>query len=92
MPQLLLTLVNMVLEGPSIKDQLEEATSPAALTIAQLIKFNSIKHKRAPETAAFVRHSTAQETPAPLYVGLMLHAHTCKREFVDKMAHLGLKV
>ena len=37
-PQLLLTLVNMVLEGPSIKDQMEEATSPAALTIAQLLK------------------------------------------------------
>ena len=29
-PKLLLTLVNMVLEGPSIKDQMEEATSPAA--------------------------------------------------------------
>ena len=91
-PKLLLTLVNMVLEGPSIKDQMEEATSPAALTIAQLLKFNSVKHKRAPDTAAFVRHSTAQETPVPLYIGLMLHAHTSKRELVDKMAHLGLSV
>ena len=91
-PQLLLTLVNMILEGPSIKDQMQEATSPAALTIAQLLKFNSVKHKRAPDTAAFVRHSTAQETPVPLYVGLMLHAHTRKKELVDKMAHLGLSV
>ena len=91
-PKLLLTLVNMVLEGPSIKDQMEEATSPAALTIAQLLKFNSVRHKRAPDTAAFVRHSTAQETPVPLYIGLMLHAHTSKRELVDKMAHLGLSV
>ena len=92
MPKLLLTLVNMVLEGPSIKDQMEEATSPAARTIAQLLKFNSVKHKRAPDTAAFVRHSTAQETPVPLYIGLMLHAHTRKRELVDKMAHLGMSV
>ena len=89
-PQLLLTLVNMILEGPSIKDQMQEATSPAALTIAQLLKFNSVMHKRAPDTAAFVRHSTTQETPVPLYVGLMLHAHTCQGELVDKMAHLGL--
>ena len=59
-PKLLLTLVNMVLEGPSIKDQMEEATSPAATSIAQLLKFNSVKHKRAPDRPAFVRHSTAQ--------------------------------
>ena len=56
--KVLLTLVNMVLEA-SIKDQMEEATSPAALMIAQLLKFNSVKHKRAPDTSAF----TAQETP-----------------------------
>ena len=91
-PQLLLTLVNMILEGPSNKDRMEEATSPAALTIAQLLKLNTVKHKRAQGTAAFVRHSTAQETPIPLYIGLMLHAHTRKRELVDKMAHLGLSV
>ena len=91
-PQLLLTLVNMILEGPSIKDQMEEVTSPAALTIAQLLKFSTVKHKRAQGTAAFIRHSTAQETPVPLYIGLMLHAHTRKRELVDKMAHLGLSV
>ena len=76
-PQLLLTLVNMILEGPSINDQMEEATFPAALTIAQLLKFNTVKHKRAQGTVAFVRHSTAQETLVPLYIGLMLHAHTC---------------
>ena len=91
-PQLLLTLVNMILEGSSIKDQMEEETSPAALTIAQLLKFNTVKHKQAQGTAAFVRHRTAQETPVPLYIGLMLHAHTRKRELVDKMAHLGLSV
>ncbi|KAG7161157.1 hypothetical protein Hamer_G024212, partial [Homarus americanus] len=44
-PSLLLALVNLVLEGPSINDQIAD-TSPAALTIAHLLKFNSIKHKR----------------------------------------------
>ena len=44
-PPLLLALVNMILEGPNIKDQSED-TNPAALSIAQLLKFNSIKHRR----------------------------------------------
>ena len=94
MSPLLLTLVNMVLEqahASSIKDQMAEETSPAALAIAQLLKFNSIKHKRA-GTAAFFRHRTSQETPFPLYIELMLHAHTRKRELVERMAHLGLGI
>lgn len=43
-PSLLLSLVNMILEGPSIRDQSED-TTPAALSISQLLKFNSIKHR-----------------------------------------------
>ena len=60
---------------PSIQDQ-SEATTPAALSITQLLKFNSIKHKRKQATtqSVAVRHSTAQETPLPTYIGLMLHA------------------
>ena len=50
LPQLLLTLVSMVLEGFSIKDQMNEVTSPAAVVIAQLLKFNSVKHKRATDS------------------------------------------
>ena len=92
MSPLLLILVNMVLEGPSIKDQMAEETSPAALAIAQLLKFNSVKHKRTAGTAAFVRHRTSQETPVPLHIGLMLHSYTRKRELVERMAHLGLSI
>ena len=77
-PPLLLALLNMILEGPSTKDQIED-TTPAALSIAQLLKFNSIKHRRTQDTTHFVRHTTTQETPVPTYVGLMLHAHTCKK-------------
>ena len=44
-PPLLLALVNMILEGPTITDHYED-TTPAALSIAQLLKFNSIKHRR----------------------------------------------
>ena len=87
---LLLALVNMILEGPSIKDQIED-TTPAALSIAQLLKFNSIKHRRTQDTTHSVRHTATQDTPIPTYIiGLMLHAHTRKKELVDRLSHLGM--
>ena len=39
---MLLALISMILEGPSIKHQ-RESTTPATLTIAQFLKFNSLK-------------------------------------------------
>ena len=44
-PSLLLVLESMVLEGPCIKDHMAD-TTPAALAIAQMLKFNCIKHNR----------------------------------------------
>ena len=89
-PHSLLALVSMVLEGPSIKDQSEYSTQ-AALSIAQLLKFNSVKYAR--KQTAFspsVRHSSEQETPLPVCIGLILHAKTRKRNLVDKLSNLGL--
>lgn len=65
-PSLMLALVSMILEGPSIQDH-SEATTPAALSITQLLKFNSIRHKRKQTTtqSVTVRHSIDQETPIP---------------------------
>ena len=79
-PSLLLALVSMVLEGPRIKDQMAE-TTPAALAIAQLLKFNCIKNKRAHCTTEPVtaRHSSAQETPVPTYVGMMVFSTSILR-------------
>ena len=48
---LLLALIYMILEGPSIKDQ-RECKAPAALSIAQLLKFNSVKNQRNPHLVA----------------------------------------
>ena len=47
----------MILEGPTITDRYEEST-PAALSIAQLLKFNSIKRRRKESTteSVFVHH------------------------------------
>ena len=69
-------------------------TNPAAIATAQILKFNSIKHKRTRGTTSStsVRHSVAQETPLPIYIGMMLHAHTRKKELVDRLSHLGLSI
>ena len=88
-PSILLALVNMILEGPSVHDQNKASTS-AALSIAQLLKFNS-KHKRKQATPT-VRHSIDQETPVPIYIGLMLHAHSRKRDLVDRLYSLGMSI
>ena len=52
-PSPLLALVSMVMEGPIFKDQMADST-PAALVIAQMLKFNSIKHKRTRDTTSSV--------------------------------------
>ena len=92
-PPLLLALVNMIVEGPSVNEQMAD-TNPAAISTAQILKFNSVKRKRTRGTTSStsVRHSVAQETPLPTYIGMMLHAHTRKKELVDRLSHLGLRI
>ena len=82
-PVSLLGLVRMIHEGPNIKDQ--NAQSNNALAISQLIAFNTIKRKQTHE-----HHTRSSETPLSIYLGLLLHAHTRKKELVDKLSHLGL--
>ena len=48
-PSRLRALVSMVLEGPSIKDQMADI-NPAVLANAQMLKFNCIKDNRAHPT------------------------------------------
>jgi len=92
-PHLLLSLINMVLEGPSIKDQLHQCLMPAALSVAQFLKNNSIKHMRKKVDATLsARHSSTQEISLPICIGLMLHAQTRKRDLVDKLFNLGLSI
>lgn len=97
-PQLLTALVQMILQGPSIDNNTDTLCVPAVLSISQLLSFNAIKHNRkSPPTAAQtgvpkVRHSVSQETPLPLYIAMMMHAETRKRDLVDKLFHLGLCV
>ena len=60
------------MEGPSIKDQMADST-PAALAIAQMLKFNSMKYNRTRGTTASVtvRHTSAKEMLVPTFTGNM---------------------
>ena len=90
----------MLLEGPG---NAEHCSNEAALSLAQLIVFNSIKRpqkRSVSETAAIedpasVRHPIARETRLPIYhvyVGLILHYATWKKKLVDKCCNLGLSI
>ena len=53
----------MVLEGPSMKDQLHQCPTPAALSVAQILKYNSAKHMhKEVDVTLSARHSSTQET------------------------------
>ncbi len=72
-PPLLLALVRMILESSSNKDQIRLNSTQAALSFAQILKYNRVKHMRKQaDSSSSVRHSLAQETPVPTYIGLLL--------------------
>ena len=91
-PQSLLSLVNMIIDGSNIKVNSDNVTEPqAALTISQLLQFNS--SFRCPSSVTVptsTYHSTEREPPLMLYLGLLLHAKTRKRGLIDKLYDLGL--
>ena len=91
-PVSLLTLVSMILYGPSIDMQSSTMSkSQASLTISQLIQFNSFIRRR-DEDAKRERRSKNRETPLPLFIGLSIHAKTRSRELIETMHDLGLCV
>ena len=91
-PPSVLLLVSMIMESPSIKKdkkeiEEEDQVIKAALTIAQLLSFNSCKQGRAGKT---VHHRQERECPLPVYTALKIHGETRKRSLVDVMHKLGL--
>ena len=92
-PSSLLALVNMTQDGPNIKHQIQlasNASTTAALSVSQLVVFNSVKQSRNSKPSVNVRHDRDHETPLPLYLGLKVHAVTRSKMLVDTLFHLGL--
>ena len=91
-PQSLLSLVNMILEGPHIEHQTELTNTTASLSISQLLVFNSVKNARKVEHSGNVHHSRDREMPLPLYISLKIHAVTRKKTLIDALSRLGICV
>ena len=91
-PSSLTTLVSMVLNGPSIKDQSRLVAIPqTVLTISQLLMYSSSIRRRG-NSAGPLKHSRERETPLPIFLGVLVHSKTRKRELVDYMFELGLSI
>ena len=91
-PVSLLALVAMVLNGPNIAAQSSSATMPqSVLTISQLLVYNSmVRHCK--DVTSTTGHSKERKTPLPIYLGVMIHTKTRKRELVDDLFELGISV
>ena len=92
-PVSLLELVAMILNGPNIKAQLTTSSDipQTVLTIAQLLMHNSLVRHRENQ-ATSTKHNLERETPLPIYLGIMIHTKTHKRELVDDLYELGLSI
>ena len=90
-PSSLTTLIRMILEGPNIESQSQTNSTKAhiAVGLSELIQFNTVKSSRA---AVGSRHNRSRETPLPIYLSMLIHAKTRKRELVDTFFKLGLCV
>lgn len=85
-PFTLHALIKMILQGPSIASESLKSTTKASLSIAQLIRYNSVKSRKSKYL------SKSRETPLPLYVALSIYAKTRKKEMVELYHTLGLCV
>ena len=85
----------MIQCGPNIKSQTQLASTTsttAALSVSQLVVFNSIKQLRTSQPSPNFQHKLDRETPLPLYLGLKVHAVTHSKTLVNILNNLGLCV
>ena len=81
----LLTLVQMVLGRTNIQNQTKNnhVVKTAAISIVELIIFNTIKSSKKEVTALITLHSLNHETRLLLYLGLLIYNNTGKRDLID---------
>ena len=65
-PQSLLALASMILNGPNIKSQELDDVSQKTVRMAQLLQYNSSIHQRGGSTGVY--HSKVRGTALPIYV------------------------
>ncbi|ELU07992.1 hypothetical protein CAPTEDRAFT_216620 [Capitella teleta] len=90
-PSSLLKFVQMVLDGTNDATNSENKASVAAMTISQLIMFNSVKHARKSDINS-PRHTRKRETPLPIYISLKIYGAVRNRGLIDTLHELGICV
>lgn len=88
-PYSLIKLISLIMEGGNHDSKMAESTKKIATNIAQLIRFNSVKHTRK-ESTIQLRHSKKNEPPLPVLVGLMVHMKTRKKSLINRLASEGI--
>ena len=83
---ILLSFLDMVMGNSFEKNCISNIP---ALSVAQLIHFNTARNRSSSDQ---IRHTASAETPLPIYVALLIHAHTRSRYLIDKLYELGLSI
>ena len=83
------SFINMILNSSDILNDENFEETKASLTICELLHYN-IKRKSATTMTATKRK--VNESPLPLYIGLMIHSKTRKKGLIDELSTLGLSV
>ena len=82
----------MILYGPRIDTQADDISKgQAALTIAQLVQYNTYIRRREEEVKR-ERRNTSRESPLPIYTGIAIHAKTRSRDLVETLHKLGISI
>ena len=89
LPPSLSTLFGMILGESSTSQHDGTLKSNAVFSITQLLVFNTVKQRT---DSLFVRHNLNRETALPLYIGLLIHNKTRKRDLIDNFFEKGLSV
>lgn len=88
-PHTLTALVSMIMFGSNIESGPDYQSQPA-LSIAQLITFNTFERRKS--AAGGYRRTIRQETPLPMFIGSFIHSHTRSKDIVSTLNFLGLSV
>ena len=91
-PASLIALVNMILAGTNINTDTEDNNilSSVILSLTQLLVLHTMKRSRKDRQS--IRHNLDRETLLPLYLGILVHNKTRKRDLVDTLFERGVSV
>lgn len=87
------TLMSMIISGANIKEQSYSHTTKEkiAIGLSEIVMFNCVKNPTASQDGT-VRHNKDREAPLPIYLSLLIHAQTRKRDLIDRLYSIGLCV